>query len=273
MSGLLQCSGEMGPEGPQGVPGAPGAQGAQGVPGDKGDKGDTGPPGTTLHTALTDKEVLGVIDHAEESVTYAKIQKVSTTDKLLGRESALAGIIEEIACTAAGRALLAAISAAAQRAILGVAVEDGPTFDHIHLTSGQIGFPATQVPSADPNTVDDYEEGTFIFTMTPSVSGSITLSEKTGRYTKIGRIVHIQGLLSITSVDSPVGVIYIGGLPFASPAGYESWAAILIIDNLSVKIRAYLPASSSTISYSTYDDGNLTITTAWNCIISGVYSV
>ena len=31
----------------------------------------------------------------------------------------------------------------------------------INLTGGQIAFPATAVPSADANTLDDYEEGTF----------------------------------------------------------------------------------------------------------------
>jgi hypothetical protein len=29
-------------------------------------------------------------------------------------------------------------------------------------TSGQIPFPATQIPSSNPNTLDDYEEGTFL---------------------------------------------------------------------------------------------------------------
>lgn len=54
-------------------------------------------------------------------VTYAKIQDVSTTDKLLGRSTAGAGAIEEIICTAAGRALLDDINAAAQRTTLGLA--------------------------------------------------------------------------------------------------------------------------------------------------------
>jgi len=55
-----------------------------------------------------------------DAVTYAKIQNVSGTDKLLGRSSAGAGDVEEIACTAAGRALLDDADAAAQRATLGL---------------------------------------------------------------------------------------------------------------------------------------------------------
>jgi hypothetical protein len=53
------------------------------------------------------------------AVTYAKIQNVSATDKLLGRSSGGAGVVEEIPCTAAGRAILDDADAAAQRATLG----------------------------------------------------------------------------------------------------------------------------------------------------------
>lgn len=56
------------------------------------------------------------------AVTYAKIQNVSATDKLLGRSTAGAGAIEEIACTAAGRALLDDADASAQRTTLGLAI-------------------------------------------------------------------------------------------------------------------------------------------------------
>lgn len=59
-------------------------------------------------------------DLVASSVPYAKIQDVSATDKVLGRSSAGAGVIQEIDCTAAGRALIASANAAAQRATLGV---------------------------------------------------------------------------------------------------------------------------------------------------------
>lgn len=53
-------------------------------------------------------------------VTYAKIQNVSATDKLLGRSTAGAGVVEEITCTAAGRALIDDADATAQRTTLGL---------------------------------------------------------------------------------------------------------------------------------------------------------
>lgn len=55
---------------------------------------------------------------ADDAITYAKMQNVSATDKVLGRSTAGAGDVEEIACTASGRAMIAAASAAAQFTLL-----------------------------------------------------------------------------------------------------------------------------------------------------------
>jgi hypothetical protein len=48
------------------------------------------------------------------------MQNVSATDKVLGRSSAGSGDVEEITCTAAGRALIDDADAAAQRTTLGL---------------------------------------------------------------------------------------------------------------------------------------------------------
>jgi hypothetical protein len=81
-----------------------------------------------------------------------------------------------------------------------------------------ITFPATQVASADANTLDDYEEGTFTVTaLLPNASGTITVSatQDTLKYTKIGRVVFINGFVQPSSVASPVGFyIQLNGLPF-----------------------------------------------------------
>jgi len=71
---------------------------------------------------------LGAMPDAVETVTYAKMQHVSATDKVLGRSTAGAGDVEEIACTAAGRAILDDANAAAQLATLGAAPTASPTF-------------------------------------------------------------------------------------------------------------------------------------------------
>lgn len=62
-----------------------------------------------------------------DAVTYAKIQNVSATDKILGRSTVGAGDIEEITCTAAGRALLDDATTAAQRTTLSAAASGANT--------------------------------------------------------------------------------------------------------------------------------------------------
>lgn len=56
----------------------------------------------------------------DANVTYAKIQNVSTTDRLLGRSSAGAGVVQEITCTSFGRSLIDDADAAAGRTTLGL---------------------------------------------------------------------------------------------------------------------------------------------------------
>lgn len=75
-----------------------------------------------------------------QAVTYAKIQNVSATDRLLGRSTAGAGVVEEITCTSAGRALLDDADAAAQRSTLGLdtaATMAGPTGTIVGTTDTQ----------------------------------------------------------------------------------------------------------------------------------------
>jgi len=82
---------------------------------------------------------------------------------------------------------------------------------------GQIKFPATQVASADANTLDDYEEGSW----TPDwrINGSPTGSwiTKTGRYTKVGNMVTIWAyFFTVGGRGSGTGQVSITGLPFIS---------------------------------------------------------
>ena len=88
-------------------------------------------------------------------------------------------------------------------------------------TSGAgITFPATQSDSSNANTLDDYEEGTWTPTLTPATSGTITLnSPNLCAYTKVGRLVTVNGLVDTASVSTPVGAsVIFNNLPFASNA-------------------------------------------------------
>jgi hypothetical protein len=71
--------------GPQGETGATGATGPQGPAVSDGDKGD-----------ITVSNSGGTYTIDDDAVTYAKIQNVSATDRVLGRDSSGAGVIEEI---------------------------------------------------------------------------------------------------------------------------------------------------------------------------------
>jgi hypothetical protein len=75
---------------------------------------------------------------ANDSVTYAKMQNVSATDRLLGRSTSGAGDVEEIACTAAGRALLDDASATVQRGTLGLGTMATQSAASVAITGGTI---------------------------------------------------------------------------------------------------------------------------------------
>lgn len=74
---------------------------------------------------------IGTAEIADDAVTYAKIQNVSATDKVLGRSTAGAGDVEEIACTDAARAFLDDLDAQAQRNTLVLGAADMPTFGNL----------------------------------------------------------------------------------------------------------------------------------------------
>jgi hypothetical protein len=106
----------------------------------------------------------------------------------------------------------------------------------VELTSGQLKFPASQNASSDPNTLDDYEEGTF----TPSflsTGASFTYDSayRTGRYTKIGNLVTFS-LWCSTDGSAPTGTtsntLLISGLPFTAGNSSEANAFALSLGEL-----------------------------------------
>lgn len=97
------------------------------------------------------------------------------------------------------------------------------------VSTNGIAFPATQVPSSNANTLDDYEEGTW--TPAAAFGGAatgITYGLQEGSYTKIGRLVYIRGRVTLTSKGSSTGAMTITGLPFtiARIASGEVGAAV-----------------------------------------------
>jgi hypothetical protein len=77
-----------------------------------------------------------------------------------------------------------------------------------------ITFPATQSASANANTLDDYEEGTWspVF----SASGSITTQSGSGRYTKVGNMVIITANVTVSNWGTANGSVVVSGMPFTN---------------------------------------------------------
>ena len=132
----------------------------------------------------------------------------------------------------------------------------------IYANAG-IAFPATPVPSADANTLDDYEEGTF----TPSLGGtgsnpsSVTYGTRSGVYTKIGNTVTIWIRMSVSSFSGGSGSATVTGLPFttsSSMIGQAVGAAYNATDFpvSTVSAAIELPASSAHIYWSLYTIDN-----------------
>lgn len=90
----------------------------------------------------------------------------------------------------------------------------------LELTVGRLKFPATQNPSTDPNTLDDYEEGTWTPTLTFATPGDLAVvySTRVGVYTKIGRLVTatLDIATSTFTFTTASGALNITGLPFTS---------------------------------------------------------
>lgn len=134
---------------------------------------------------------------AADAVTYAKMQNVSATDKLLGRSTAGSGDVEEITCTAAGRALIDDAAASNQRTTLGllrlVAIffTTAPTSSEvlgIYIAADDFTIAANMSGSqvsvgtnpAATFAIDVQKNGSTIATISISTAGAATLTTTSG---------------------------------------------------------------------------------------------
>ena len=141
---------------------------------------------------------------ANGAVTYAKIQNVSATDKLLGRSTSGAGPVEEITCTAAGRALLDDADATAQRTTLGLAAiaETGSAAD----LSGTVATARLGSGTADSTTYlrGDQTWATVVAGIggsTGSVDNSLLRSDGTGGATVQNSSVQVDDFTASTQAN------------------------------------------------------------------------
>jgi hypothetical protein len=85
----------------------------------------------------------------------------------------------------------------------------------LNLLIGQLKFPATQNPSSDANTMDDYDEGSW----TPVIGGSggesgQTYANQNGYYIKLGQLVLCLFNVGLSVKGTITSQVRIKGIPF-----------------------------------------------------------
>jgi len=139
------------------------------------------------------------------------VRYLSTTNLSLAIPAGTSASFNTVTATSLTATTLAATNLSYSGTLTGAAA----TFSGIVAANGGgIQFPATQVTSADANTLDDYEEGTWTPVLTPA-TGTITSQSCFGSYVKIGKQVTITFKAVITG-GTVTAVSTIGGFPFAS---------------------------------------------------------
>jgi len=151
-----------------------------------------------------------------------------TNDVVSGTQNTIVGTSAEASSASAQGQIVLGVGAVGQgdhTAVIGgnavtdvyMAQDSGAT---VHCSG--VNFPDSQSASADANTLDDYEEGTFTPTITTgSGSAGLNASFSAGEYTKIGNLVTAIYKIRIgtrSTSPAPSGTLDIA-LPFTAGSG------------------------------------------------------
>ena len=173
---------------------------------------------------------LSIPTPADATVTTAKIAANAVDETKL--KDALVADFTEVVVTASDSILL------------GDATDSGNTKRDtvqgiLDLAShtGNVAFPASQVASADVNTLDDYQEGTWTPVVTATTNDH-TYNFQYGNYVKIGKYVHCHALVGINAVNSTSGNSRFGGLPFTASATTGNYGLMFVAGYSSMNITA-----------------------------------
>lgn len=135
-------------------------------------------------------------------------------------------------------------------------------------SAGQIKFPATQNASADANTLDDYEEGTWTPTVTAS-TGTFTTVSATGTYTKIGRVCYFEAIVTITTAGTAANFLR-ATLPFTSSSNGTAYGRETAGTGFALSCE--ITTGTTTLSVAKYD--NTTIIASGRAVrIAGFFNV
>jgi hypothetical protein len=125
----------------------------------------------------------------------------------------------------------------------------------VELASGQLKFPATQSASADANTLDDYEEGTWTPAWTQGFS-STNYNFQHGKYVKVGGMVSVFGSIGMTASGTATTTDPLRmELPFTAVSGMNNFIGAAVVqsgaalDTESAYIRCGTAGGADATSY------------------------
>lgn len=182
-------------------------------------------------TSIASGVIVDADVNASAAIAFSKLANVSATDRLLGRSTAGAGAIEEIVCTAAGRALIDDADATAQRTTLGAAaLGAAQTF-----TAAQRGT-VSALTSAATVTADFATANNFNLTLGHNVTLANPSNLTAGQS---GAIVITQGSGTAYTVSYGSNWKFSGGTPTMS-TGLSSVSVLVYYVESASRITAQL---------------------------------
>jgi hypothetical protein len=134
-------------------------------------------------------------------------------------------------------------------------VQGGMVGDTGIISVDGIKFPATQSASADANTLDDYEEGTWtIAVQGSSTNPTVGYNFRVGTYVKVGKNVTLNGHFRTSSVAGGSGDVLITGLPFAvdNTSSYTTVGVCYVFNTATGKFPYYVRLDNGGTSITLY---------------------
>lgn len=188
----------------------------------------------TIDFTYTDAIPSLTADVKDASIIYAKLQNVSATDRILGRQTAGAGVIEELVCTPLARSLLDDTTQAAMQSTLGLGTMATQNASAVAITDGRISL------------------GGHAPTGVLDVQGSVARSDVANGYISVR-----------TWPVAPSGALYVTGLQIEGITGAglatARLSAIYIADQSASLVNVYglnSDISSGTGRYNIHAPGN-----------------
>lgn len=214
----------------------------------------------------------GAATSAATSETQAASSASAAQTARTGAETAQTAAVAaqtaaEIARTGAETARTGAETARTGAETAQTAAEAAQTYLEAQYPPGQVVFPSVQVPSSDPNVLDDYEEGTF----TPAFAATgctFSYAVRTGRYVKVGKLVRFDLELELNTTGNTLtaSALSITGLPFTSGASGAVFAVSWRNSTSALyQVSAFLASGSASVTVQgLITSGGITSETALN---------